>query len=284
MKKISILLIIAFCITVFSGFVYAEEDEGQLMTTTVQTVSNRGEIPISIDLSTIDAENYKVIVSTNMAMSCYFEVPYAFNGLTTTFIPDGSYDRIVGYYIVGASTIEQQVTITLEIYDADENLIKQEMIALQIVPEQSGNNPGGDFSGGAGSGSTAGGASGSGFSGMTTGFSGVSGMSTASVVNTNEVYYGSPDNYLKSLSVEGYELSPNFNTTNSTYFITVGNDVEKINVTCKTNSSSASYTIYGTKNLEEGMNKVLITVTAENGKARTYRIYVTKEAIANEKE
>lgn len=89
-------------------------------------------------------------------------------------------------------------------------------------------------------------------------------------------YEGDCNNYLESLSIEGYELTPVFLKTNNTYFINIGSDVSSLSITAKAESDDAKVNIYGNSNLEDGENKILIFVTAENSDVRTYRIYATK--------
>ena len=91
-------------------------------------------------------------------------------------------------------------------------------------------------------------------------------------------YNGSDNNYLKKLAVDGYELNREFSKENTTYFVTVNSDVEKLSITAKSDDSDATVCVYGNSGLKEGTNKVLITVTAENGNVRTYRVYVTKNS------
>lgn len=98
---------------------------------------------------------------------------------------------------------------------------------------------------------------------------------TASKVETN-TYKGESNNYLSKLKISGYDISPKFDKTNNTYFITIDKGVEKIDITAKAEVSSATVTVYGNTNLKSGTNKILINVTAENGDVKTYRIYVTK--------
>lgn len=102
-------------------------------------------------------------------------------------------------------------------------------------------------------------------------FSGNSTSTTQTVT-----YNGSQNNYLSSLSVTNYSLNTEFNKTNNTYFISVGADVTNIDISYEENDSTQTVKIYGNKNLSVGLNKVLISVTAENGSVREYRIYVTK--------
>ena len=89
-------------------------------------------------------------------------------------------------------------------------------------------------------------------------------------------YNGSDNCYLSELSVSSYELNKTFSKESTTYFITVGEDVDSIDITATAEDDEATICIYGSDSLTTGANKVLITVTAENGNTRTYRIYVTK--------
>ena len=88
-------------------------------------------------------------------------------------------------------------------------------------------------------------------------------------------YNGSNNNYLTSLTIEDAQLTTDFNKEKSIYFATVEN-MEEITVTANVEDSSSKVAITGT-NLKNGENKVLISVTAENGDVRYYRIYVTKK-------
>lgn len=101
------------------------------------------------------------------------------------------------------------------------------------------------------------------------------GGSTSSSTKT-VTYKGDSNNYLKSLKIEGEDLIPTFSKTNTTYFVNVDEEIEELDITAKADDSTAKVRIYGEDNLAEGVNKVLISVTADNGDARTYRIYVTK--------
>lgn len=103
--------------------------------------------------------------------------------------------------------------------------------------------------------------------------------SSKSISSTPTVTFnGSDNNYLSELSIEGYELNKNFSKENSTYFLTVENGVESLNVECTKDDSTSTVCIYGNEELATGTNKILISVTAENGNVRTYRIYVTKNS------
>lgn len=90
------------------------------------------------------------------------------------------------------------------------------------------------------------------------------------------IYNGESNNYLSSLIVEGYEITEEFLKTSNTYFINVDKDVTNVNVLATAEEDNARITIYGNDNIKEGENKILISVTAENGEVRVYRVYVTK--------
>lgn len=109
-----------------------------------------------------------------------------------------------------------------------------------------------------------------------------SSLSGTSVNTENqEIYNGSNNNYLEKLEVEGKELNTSFNKENDTYFIDI-NNTNTINVTAIAEDSTAKVYITGNDNIESGNNKILISVTAENGDVRYYRIFVNCEEETNE--
>ena len=89
----------------------------------------------------------------------------------------------------------------------------------------------------------------------------------------------SKDNNLKSLSVEGYELSPEFNKDTLEYSTTVPSTVDKINSIANKNDSTASVEGAGEKEVVEGSNPFEIVVTAQNGSTKTYKLVVIVEDI-----
>lgn len=105
----------------------------------------------------------------------------------------------------------------------------------------------------------------------------MSSSSTSGIQEEEVVYNGSNDNYLSTLSISGYSLNTDFTKTNTTYFITA-KDTSSLNISATAEASSATVKVYGESELKEGTNKILISVTAENGNVRTYRIYVTIES------
>ncbi len=91
---------------------------------------------------------------------------------------------------------------------------------------------------------------------------------------------GSPNNWLSSLTVEGYDFKFDGNKT-SGYSITVPESVTSVNVSATAVSSKATITGTGKVNLNSGHNDVKITVKAENGNTKTYTIDIVRN-VTNE--
>lgn len=85
----------------------------------------------------------------------------------------------------------------------------------------------------------------------------------------------SKDNYLKSLSVEGYEITPIFNKETLEYSLELEPLTTSIIVEGIKNDSKASVSGLGEKTLSVGLNKLEIIVTAQNGSQRKYIINAT---------
>jgi len=85
----------------------------------------------------------------------------------------------------------------------------------------------------------------------------------------------SSNNNLKSLSVDGYDLSPVFSKNTLEYSLELENDIRSIKVNAEKEDSRASLKGGGVYPLQEGQNDIVITVTAENGNAKNYIIHAT---------
>lgn len=99
----------------------------------------------------------------------------------------------------------------------------------------------------------------------------VSGSRNVTVVKPREK---SSNNYLKSLSVEGYEISPAFDKKTSEYTVSVPSTVSKINIIASKEDSYSSISGTGEKEVSEGVNTFDITVTSETGVANIYSLKV----------
>ena len=92
----------------------------------------------------------------------------------------------------------------------------------------------------------------------------------------------SSDNYLKSLSVEGYELSPEFNRQQDTYTIYVKDDsVNTFNVLAEPDNETAKIEGIGNVTVSADERIINIKVTAENGDLKVYTIKVENEDAKN---
>ncbi len=98
---------------------------------------------------------------------------------------------------------------------------------------------------------------------------------------TQAIYNGSDNNYLSELGIEGVELNTQFNKEKETYFINI-NNTNAIDITAIAEDSKAKVKITGNTNIINGQNKILISVTAENGNVRYYRIFANCEEESNE--
>ena len=85
----------------------------------------------------------------------------------------------------------------------------------------------------------------------------------------------STNNYLDSLSVDGYSISPKFNKNTTKYNISVPNNIRTVKINANSEDKKATVNGTGNKNLKEGKNKFEIVVTAENGNKKTYVLNVT---------
>ena len=94
-------------------------------------------------------------------------------------------------------------------------------------------------------------------------------------VDVNKKY--SSNNYLKSLSIEGYELEPVFNKETLEYNVTLKVDTTSINVLAEKEDSTATVNGIGQVPVNDGPNTVIVTVVAENGHERQYKINATVE-------
>lgn len=100
--------------------------------------------------------------------------------------------------------------------------------------------------------------------------------STISSLTQTNTYQGSQNNYLSSLSISNVEFKNEFKKTTSDYFATVDENTSSVVVNAVAEDSSAIVTVYGNTDLQSGKNKIIISVTADDGSVRNYRIYVTK--------
>ncbi len=85
------------------------------------------------------------------------------------------------------------------------------------------------------------------------------------------------NNKLSSLSIDGFDITPTFNSDTYSYSMVVGNEVNDLNVNAIAASAKASVSISGNTGLLVGQNTIVVNVTSESGSVLEYTIVVTKE-------
>jgi hypothetical protein len=84
---------------------------------------------------------------------------------------------------------------------------------------------------------------------------------------------------LKSLGVEGFEITPSFDKDTLEYTLEVENNITSVNIIGSKAESHASVDGTGNVELSEGLNKVSIVVTAQKGNRKTYVINITRKEL-----
>ena len=82
----------------------------------------------------------------------------------------------------------------------------------------------------------------------------------------------SSDNNLKSLSIEGFDITPVFNKNTLEYSVTLKPTTTSIKVNATLSDSKAKLSGVGDVEVKEGTNQINVVVTAENGTSKTYVI------------
>ena len=90
--------------------------------------------------------------------------------------------------------------------------------------------------------------------------------------------FASTDATLKSLSLSDGTLAPAFDPATTSYTASVGNGVGFVTITATPNDPKAIVTGNGAKPLNVGNNSFTVTVTAENGTPKKYKITSTRAA------
>lgn len=87
---------------------------------------------------------------------------------------------------------------------------------------------------------------------------------------------GSPNNRLSSLSISGYNITPNFSSDNYSYTVELPSNVNNVNI--KANAADASATVSGSGDIElnSSNSTVDIIVTAQNGTKEKYSINIKR--------
>lgn len=88
---------------------------------------------------------------------------------------------------------------------------------------------------------------------------------------------GNPNNKLRSLSVDGFTMTPGFSMNTEQYTLVVDPSVESVNILAAAAESHAKVYGAGSIALNNASTDVTISVTAQNGSNRQYRILINKQ-------
>lgn len=92
---------------------------------------------------------------------------------------------------------------------------------------------------------------------------------------------GNPNNYLKTLAIDGFSLTPAFKGSTTNYSLVVDSSVNKVKISASPVVSTSSVSGTGEYTLAEGTNTISVVCKAQNGKERTYTIKIAKEKSPN---
>ncbi len=91
---------------------------------------------------------------------------------------------------------------------------------------------------------------------------------------------GNPNNWLSSITVEGYSLTPVFNGATTAYTLVVGDNVGSINIGATAVAKTSTISGTGNHALNYGNNTITITCTSQSGVARNYTLTVARQQTA----
>lgn len=101
-------------------------------------------------------------------------------------------------------------------------------------------------------------------------------------VEINAKALASDNGNLKELKVEPGKLAPDFSPEITDYSISIESDIDQLIISSIPSDEKASVSIEGNKALAAGENSIEITVTAESGAKKVYKITVLKKEKENE--
>ncbi len=99
------------------------------------------------------------------------------------------------------------------------------------------------------------------------------------LIKSSMVFAVMPSNnpMLRDIKIDGRSIEPKFEMFTTEYVITVGEEVEKIEIEAIPDDEKAKVEINGNTDLKSGRNEIEIQVIAEDGEAKkSYFIFVTK--------
>lgn len=107
-------------------------------------------------------------------------------------------------------------------------------------------------------------------------YKGATAYISANYLTTTKPEEKSNNAYLKSLTIEGQEIFPEFNKETTSYTMQITNDITELDVKAEAEDEKATVEVKGNKDLKEGENTVTVSVNAEDNTIKIYEIKVTK--------
>ncbi len=88
---------------------------------------------------------------------------------------------------------------------------------------------------------------------------------------------GNPNNWLSSLTVDGYNLTPVFHGGTTEYSLVVGPEVSSVSIGATPVASTSTVSGAGNYSLNYGNNTINITCISQSGVSRTYTITIARQ-------
>lgn len=88
---------------------------------------------------------------------------------------------------------------------------------------------------------------------------------------------GNPNNWLSSLTVAGYNITPSFQGGTTTYSMIVGESVSSVAISANPVAATSSVSGTGTVSLNYGNNAISVVCTAQNGTQRAYNLNIVRQ-------
>ena len=83
------------------------------------------------------------------------------------------------------------------------------------------------------------------------------------------------------MTIQGYNLTPGFNSEKTEYSLIVGSDVASVTISATPVVSTSKISGTGVVNLNYGDNKITVNCTAQNGSVRAYTINIVRQQSAS---
>ena len=281
MKKISLVLL-SIVVVVLSYFTYLKADT--LFFKVSKTTAKKDEnISLTLDLNSISYDKFNIIISSsenvsvlstndiNMPIIDNNEISFDIDKLSMN-IPSITFEYKVNNTLHEGDTVVFTAKVTEIVGENETPGSMTEYVTITIEKDKQ-DNPENPNQGQKPTNKPS-------TTNKTNSFTRVSSNGSFSFSKQTKVvtYNGSDNNYLNSLKIKGYSFTKAFQREKTTYFVTVKNKTTKLNLSYTKSSSKANVVVTGNSGFKVGVNKVLVTVNAENGESRVYRIYVTREA------